>query len=108
MLSSLCRAVLVSSVFLTGAAGGVAETPSPLPSPQVWPVPDHPFPVPPYPYSYPRVSRYEVWQNYGVDHFGRFRPLVIYSPYGSYYRANHEPFPWVPTHTDEFMPYVVD
>jgi hypothetical protein len=59
-------------------------------------------------YSYPRVSRYEVWQNYGVDRYGRFRPLVIYGPYGAYYRYNHEPYPWTATHNWEFMPYVVD
>lgn len=53
---------------------------------------------------YYRVSAYEVWQNYGVDRFGRFRPVVIYSPYGSYYRATGLPFPWVETHTRDFVP----
>jgi hypothetical protein len=55
-----------------------------------------------------RRSAYEVWQNYGVDRRGFFRPLVIYSPYGSYYRYNGAPFPWTTTHQREFMPYVVD
>jgi hypothetical protein len=59
-------------------------------------------------YSYPRISRYAVWQNYGVDRYGKFRPLVVYSPYGSYYRYNHEPFPWTQMYPGEFMPYVVD
>jgi hypothetical protein len=55
-----------------------------------------------------RRSAYEVWQNYGVDRRGFFRPLVIYSPYGSYYRYDGTPFPWTTTHQREFMPYVVD
>jgi len=55
-----------------------------------------------------RRSAYEVWQNYGVDRRGFFRPLVVYSPYGSYYRYNGAPFPWTTTHQWEFMPYVVD
>ena len=55
-----------------------------------------------------RRSAYEVWQNYGVDRSGFFKPLVVYSPYGSYYRYNGAPFPWTTTHQREFMPYVVD
>jgi len=55
-----------------------------------------------------RRSAYEVWQNYGVDRHGFFRPVVVYSPYGSYYRYNDAPFPWTTTHQREFMPYVVD
>jgi hypothetical protein len=55
-----------------------------------------------------RRSAYEVWQNYGVDRQGFFRPLVVNSPYGAYYRYNGAPFPWTTTHQREFMPYVVD
>jgi len=55
-----------------------------------------------------QTSRYDVWQYYGVDRFGRFRPRVIYSPYGSYYLYNGEPYPWTTTHALDFMPYVVD
>jgi hypothetical protein len=57
---------------------------------------------------YYRRSAYDVWQNYGVDRRGFFRPVVVYSPYGSYYRYNGAPFPWTTTHQREFMPYVVD
>jgi hypothetical protein len=49
-----------------------------------------------------------VWQYYGVDRTGYFRPRVVYSPYGSYYQYNGAPFPWTTTHQREFMPYVVD
>jgi hypothetical protein len=57
---------------------------------------------------YHRVSRYEVWQNYGVDRRGYFKPLVVYSPYGAYYRYNGHPFPWAQNHPLEWMPYIVD
>ena len=57
---------------------------------------------------YYRRSAYDVWQNYGVDRSGFFKPIVVYSPYGSYYRYNGAPFPWTTTHQREFMPYVVD
>jgi hypothetical protein len=55
-----------------------------------------------------RLNRYEVWQYYAVDRFGRFRPKVNYSVYGSYYLYNGEPYPWTATHQLDFMPYVVD
>ena len=55
-----------------------------------------------------QTSRYDVWQYYGVDRYGRFRARVIYSPYGSYYLYNGEPYPWTTTHQLDFMPYVVD
>jgi hypothetical protein len=57
---------------------------------------------------YFRTSRYDVWQYYAVDRFGHFRPRVIYSPYGSFYLYNGEPYPWVSNHPLEFMPYVSD
>jgi hypothetical protein len=55
-----------------------------------------------------RTSRWDVWQYYGVDRSGHFRPLVIYSGADSFYLYNGEPYPWVNTHQLEFMPYVVD
>lgn len=55
-----------------------------------------------------RASRYEVWQYYGVDRFGRFRPRVILSPHGAYYLYNGQPYPWVTTHEADFLPHVVD
>jgi len=44
-----------------------------------------------------RTNRYDVWQYYEVNRFGRFRPLVIESPYGAYYRINGHPYPWAST-----------
>ncbi len=45
----------------------------------------------------PPVGPRDVWQLYGVDQGGRFRPRVIYSPAGAYYLYNRQPFPWTTT-----------
>ena len=75
-------------------AGETLPSPRPIPSRVIFR---------PAPY---RVSAYEVWQSYGEDRFGRFRPRVVYSPYGAYYYATGAPFPWVETHTRDFVPSV--
>ena len=100
MRRCLLRFGLLTCLILAGRPAVFADDPLPAPRPLTSPVP---YKV----YSTPRVSRYEVWQNYGVDHYGRFRPLVIYSPYGPYYRYNGEPYPWFPVKTWEMMPYIV-
>src|SRR5436309_1415776 len=64
-----------------------------LPPPQMVPQPGNllfPY-VPP---QFPRWGTREVWQFYGVDGAGRFRPRVILSPYGAYYAVDGAPFPW--------------
>jgi hypothetical protein len=58
--------------------------------------------------GYYRTSRYDVWQLYGVDRQGKFRPRVILSPSGAYYLYNGAPYPFWPMHQLDFMPYVVD
>jgi hypothetical protein len=80
----------------------------PQPRPFFQAVPASPGPMVPVYASPLRRNPYEVWQNYGVGRQGRFRPLVIYSPYGPYYRYNGQPYPWAPTHGLEFMSYIVD
>ena len=95
---------LTTSVLVLFVLGIVARADDPLPPPRVVEVP----PVVMFSGPIYRRSAYEVWQNYGVDRHGFFRPLVVYSPYGSYYRYNGAPFPWTTTHQREFMPYVVD
>jgi len=60
------------------------------------------------PPAFLRANRYDVWQNYDVDRFGRFRPVVIYGPYGSYYRMNGHSYPWTTTHSLEFLRKTVD
>jgi hypothetical protein len=54
-----------------------------------------------------RPSRYAVWQFYGVDRAGYFRPLVVDGPYGAYYLYNGMAYPWTSTHSRDFIPSVV-
>lgn len=49
----------------------------------------------------PRTS--EVWQLYGVDSTGHYRPRVVLSPYGSYYLYNGQPFPWTTTRPNSYL-----
>lgn len=60
------------------------------------------------PNSLPIPGTREVWQYYGVDSTGRFRPLVVNSPLGAYYLYNGQPFPWTTTRPGLYMPYAVD
>jgi hypothetical protein len=99
-----------SSLVLTTAMalGLCGQTPAddtlPPPQPVLEAPPSYFISAPPY----MRRSAYEVWQNYGVDRQGFFRPLVVYSPYGAYYRYNGAPYPWTTTRPLDWMPYVVD
>ena len=99
----MSRVMLGIVVF--SALAGVVRADDPLPAPRVVQAPPS-YVVGPLPYA--RRSAYEVWQYYGVDRRGFFRPLVVYSPYGAYYLYDGAPFPWTTTHQREFMPYVVD
>jgi hypothetical protein len=54
-----------------------------------------------------RLNRYDIWQFYAVGHQGRFRPRVIYSPHGSFYLHDGQPYPWVSLHALDFMPHAV-
>jgi hypothetical protein len=83
----------------------VLPPPTPLPAVEVGPPPVVvPWPPPP-PY---RVSRYAVWQNYGVSPSGRILPRVIDGPFGAYYYADGKPFPAVLLHMKDYMPYASD
>ena len=54
-----------------------------------------------------RINRYDVWQFYEVGRYGRFRPRVIYSAYGSFYLYDGRPFPGISTHPLDFMPRLI-
>jgi hypothetical protein len=56
----------------------------------------------------PEHGRMSVWQLYGVDSTGRFRPRVIQSPSGAYYLYNFAPYLWTTTNPLVYMPYAVD
>ncbi len=64
--------------------------------------------VMPFPPSRPRPGTREVWQYFGVDRTGSFRPRVILAPAGAYYYANGQPFPWVSNNSRSFMPYATE
>jgi len=50
-----------------------------------------------------------IWEYYGVDSAGRFRPLVVRSPFStSYYLHNGLEYPWTTTRTLNHMPYATD
>lgn len=64
-------------------------------------------PAPLFPPAFVRPNRYDVWQNYAVDRYGRFRPLVIGYPYGPYYYADGKPYPWALMRSLHWLPYVM-
>ncbi len=64
------------------------------------------MPVPVTPPSFPRPNRYEVWQYYGVDRYGRFRRLVIAAPQGAYYLLDGQPYLYAFLHSLNWMPYI--
>jgi hypothetical protein len=102
-------AALLSLQSPLRAADPAAE---PLPAPRLLVPPQTPQVVPEvtvHPFAgFYRPSHLAVWDYYGVDRFGRYRPRVIYSPYGSYYLYNGEPFPWTQVRQREIMGYIVD
>lgn len=81
-----------------------ARADEPLPPPRA--VPSEPPLVVVSPYY--RTSAYAVWQLYGVDRTGNFRPRVVFGPNGAYYLYNGQPYPWVTTHLRDIMPYAKD
>jgi hypothetical protein len=99
---------LAGAILVLGAPAYGQDPPAQLPAPRVLHAPVVPVPViETYP-GYYRTSYYAIWDYYGVNRAGRFRPLVVYSPYGAYYRYNGRPFPWTQEHQGEIMPYIVD
>ena len=102
MQQILVRWSVLAAVLIVSGAGRA----DPLPPPRPVPAPAAPPVVflSPHP-AYYRVSAYAHWQNYGVDRFGYFRPLVVYEPgYGAYYRYNGQPYPWMTTNPLNVQP----
>jgi hypothetical protein len=77
------------------------------PRPAVPSVPAAPMPMATN-YAQFRTNRYAVWEYYDVDRFGRFRPTVVQSPYGSYYAIDGRCYPWTPTHPLEVQKKIID
>lgn len=80
------------ALFLLADAGSAADPAKPEMLPPPREIKAHVIPM-----GSMRTNRYDVWQYYEVDRFGRFRPVVIQSPYGGYYRFNGQPYPWAST-----------
>lgn len=97
---------VTATLMLLGFAGDkVTSTPTTPPAPLVLAEPFGLSPVPAVPTGFYRVSAYEVWQNLAVDRSGYFRPRVMYTPYGAYYRYNGQPYFWTTTKQLNFIPY---
>ena len=95
----------VFAIWLMALSACLSAAADPLPEPPSAPQPDSPA-IMLRPWG--RVSRYAVWQNYGVDIQGRFRPRVLYTPDGAFYYSNGQPFPWLSARPLNFMPYASD
>ena len=105
-LAGRLAAALLAVVLLPSAVV-LADPPEEVPPPRPLPLP--PPAIPAYqPPVFPQHGQRSVWQLYGVDRSGRFRPLVVQTPHGAFYRYNGAPFPWVNNQTAPYMPYVVD
>lgn len=112
----MARFVAVSLALVLCFAGAVAAQDQPKAKPEILPPPRPvtgavvPTPVLPYylPNSLPKPGTREIWQFYGVDQTGQWRPRVILSPLGAYYLYNGEPFYFTTTRPEIFMPYALD
>jgi hypothetical protein len=107
----------VVSLFLALSLAGPAQAAEPPPEevlppphpavpPGLAPGPVIPPPLPIELMLFPRHNRYEVWQYYGTDITGHWRPRVIATAHGAYYLYNGAPYPWYTTHPLEYRPYV--
>jgi hypothetical protein len=110
MRRTCCLTLTILCLFAARAIGDEpAPKPEPIPAPRVLqavPAPAKVIYV--YPPDYPEFGRRSVWQFYGVDRTGRFRPLVVQSPYGAYYRYDLSPYPWSATRQGSWSGYIVD
>ena len=94
------RGIALLVVGLVLALAGEARAADPPKKDEVLPkLPQGPLP----PVKPNRVDRYAVWQCYDVDRFGHWRPLVVNTPWGAYYRSNGQCYPWVETHPLEML-----
>jgi hypothetical protein len=102
--------LVLGAAFRASAEGPPEEVPAPRPlAPPVLPAPRPLLPlVGPQPPVPPEFGQRSVWQFYRVDRFGRFRPLVVQTPYGSFYRYNGHPYSWGNGRQAPFLPFIVE
>lgn len=98
MTGAALRSALAGAVVMLGGPASAGEpvlpSPRPLAAEVVGPV------------GFVRPDPYAVWQNYGVDRSGRFRPLVAPSYDGLRYVYNGEPYPWWQGHPGNVTPMI--
>lgn len=110
MMRFLSPLVVLAGCWVCSQLARAAE-PELLPAPQLLTAPDPGSTSAPLDLDvseYHRISRYAVWQNYGVDSRGVFRPLVVLSPTGSFYRFNGQPYHYLTVEPRVWMPFAVD
>ncbi len=108
MFHKLVGLGLLMFVAISSGSISAQENSTPLPAPTPSVVSPPRMVVIPLGNMYYRQNRYDVWQNYGVDSQGYFRPLVVHLPHGSYYYYNGQPYPWFTVHPRAVMPRVQD
>ncbi len=114
-----CIAVLLTAYRTPTAAGQAPPEPEQFPPPKaVVPAPPPPPPPPPppayVPYPVfvppppPRLDTRNVWGLFAADQYGRMRPRVVLSPYGSYYLYSGEPYGWTTINPRFILPKTSD
>ncbi|HKI35347.1 MAG TPA: hypothetical protein VKA46_26045 [Gemmataceae bacterium] len=96
MAGAAVRGALAGAVVMLG---GMTSAGEPLPPPMM----DMRGPI-----GFVRPDPYAVWQDYGVDRRGRFRPLVAPSYDGLRYVGTGEPYPWWQNHPGWITPMVAN
>lgn len=91
----------LSAVMLTGRVVGADEPLTELKPPQVL------MPVE-IPAGYFRQSRMAVWDYYGVDRQGYFRPRVVWTPEAQFFLYNAAPYPMASVKPMSVIPLIVD
>ncbi|MCS6849812.1 MAG: hypothetical protein NZ700_01425 [Gemmataceae bacterium] len=100
-MSEIGRMLVGLAVVLGSAAAVKAQGPIP------WPTPPGMVSPPIYVEGvYQRINRWSVWDYYGVNRFGSFRPRVIVGPDDAYYQYTGEPFPWIEMYQREWVPII--
>ena len=99
MIRTLAAALLCFSGSVLAADPQLLPAPRQLPGPSIAVL----DPTVDFIRSDPRA----VWQNYGVNSVGLFRPVVIQTPYASFYRDTGTPFDFTYNRPREITPHVV-
>jgi len=74
-------------------------------APDLVPLADPPVLVTPP--SFYRPNRWDVWQYYGVDRTGHWRPRVVLTPV-PHYLYNGAPYGLLPVKPRDYIPHILD